>query len=120
MERTIPDAGDAVGNGNGGEAGAVIERKGSDAGDTVGDGNRNKTGTIAERVISDDLNTVGDRIFRFGQHRRIGDQLFIAFTKQHAVHGGQIGMIQGNRYSAFLACVLMSVFAIKDEGVLSY
>ena len=44
-ERIVPDAGDAVGDRDAGQAGAVIERMVSDAGDAVGDRDAGQAGS---------------------------------------------------------------------------
>ena len=46
-ERLVPDAGDAVGDGDAGQAGAAIERLVPDAGDAVGDRDAGQAGAVA-------------------------------------------------------------------------
>ena len=61
IERIIPDAGDAVGNRDAGQAGAVIERIIPDAGDAVGNRDAGQAGAVSERIVPDAGDAVGNR-----------------------------------------------------------
>ena len=60
-ERTVSDAGDAVGDRDAGQAGAARERTGPDAGDAVGDRDAGQAGAVSERTVPDAGDAVGDR-----------------------------------------------------------
>ena len=57
----VPDAGDAVGDRDAGQAGAAIERPVPDAGDAVGDRDAGQAGAARERIVPDAGDAVGDR-----------------------------------------------------------
>ena len=57
----VPDAGDAVGDRDAGQAGAARERIVPDAGDAVGDRDAGQAGAAIERIVPDAGDAVGDR-----------------------------------------------------------
>ena len=81
IERTFPDAGDAVANRDVGQLIAVMKRIIPDAGDARGDHDAGQVVLRKERIIPDADDTVGDRVATSGFALRILDESGLALVE---------------------------------------
>ena len=98
-ERIVPDAGDVVGDRGAGQAAAALERTVPDAGDAVGDRNAGQAAAAIERIAPDAGDAVGDCVAsRFAL--RILDEPSLALVEQHPINTA-IGRVERlHRYRA--------------------
>ena len=59
-ESIVADGGDGIGDGDTGQAGAIVECKVADGGDGVGDGDAGQAAATIERAVADGGDGVGD------------------------------------------------------------
>jgi len=96
-ERTVPDVGNAVGNGdvNQGAPNYTLvtdfaERRDSNAGDAVANRDVSQASTTGEGGVPDAGHAVGDGIGGSGFSRRILDKRRLAFVEQNAADAAVI------------------------------
>ena len=96
-EHAVPDVGDAVGDRDVGQAGAVIERRVPDAGDAGANRDAGQAGAVIERRVPDAGDAVGDDVAS-GFPSRVFDERGLELVKQNSIRAAKEGILCVHAY----------------------